>query len=207
VIVKAALFALLVLVSCQTPGRDMDVATSPLAYETSEDSPFTEPSFYARWVNRPFVLFVGSDNLELYNAIENAAMEINQAVGFPLVLFEGIRQIEDGEEEYRGRNGINAVVEVSDEVYTRVAEKNPASLAITKLITSRKQLYEADIMIRRSTINSQFLRATILHELGHAVGLGHTQDKRSFMYPQMRDPKRSQLGPDDVRVLSQHYAH
>jgi hypothetical protein len=207
VIVKAALFALLVLVGCQTPGRDMDVATSPLAYETSEDSPFTEPSFYARWVNRPFVLFVGSDNLELYNAIENAAMEINQAVGFPLVLFEGIRQIENGEAEYQGRNGINAVVEVSDEVYTRVAEKNPASLAITKLITSRKQLYEADIMIRRSTINSQFLRATILHELGHAVGLGHTQDKRSFMYPQMRDPKRSQLGPDDVRVLSQHYAH
>lgn len=204
---KAALFALLALVACQTPGRDMDVATSPLAYETSEDSPFTEPSFYARWVNRPFVLFVGSDNLELYNAIENAAMEINQAVGFPLVLFEGIRQIENGEEEYQGRNGINAVVEVSDEVYTRVAEKNPASLAITKLITSRKQLYEADIMIRRSTINSRFLRATILHELGHAVGLGHTQDKRSFMYPQMRDPKRSQLGPDDVRVLSQHYAH
>jgi hypothetical protein len=205
--VKAALFALLVIVGCQTPGRDMDVETTPLAYETSEDLPFAEPSFYAKWMKKPVVLYVGSDNLELYTAIENAAVEINQAVGFQLVVFEGIRQIEDGEKEYRGRNGINAVVEVADEVYTRVAEKNPASLAITKLITSRKQLYEADIMIRSSTIHSRFLRATILHELGHAVGLGHTQDKRSFMYPQMRDPKRSLLGPDDIRVLSQRYVH
>lgn len=204
---KAVLFALLVLLGCQTPSRDMDVETTPLAYETSEDLPFAEPSFYAKWVKKPVVLYVGSDNLELYTAIENAAVEINQAVGFQLVVFKSIRQIEDGEKEYRGRNGINAVVEVSDEVYTRVAEKNPASLAITKLITSRKQLYEADIMIRSSTINSRFLRATILHELGHAVGLGHTQDKRSFMYPQMRDPKRSLLGPDDMRVLSQRYAH
>jgi hypothetical protein len=185
----------------------MDVETTPLAYGTSEDSPFAEPSFYAKWVKKPVVLCVGSENLDLYNAIEHAAVEINQAVGFQLVVFEGIREIEDGEKEYRGWNGVNAIVEVSDEVYARVAEKNPASLAITKLITSRKQLYEADIMIRSSTVHSRFLRATILHELGHAVGLGHTQDKRSFMYQEMRDPKRSLLGPDDMRVLSQHYAH
>jgi hypothetical protein len=60
--VKAVLFALLVLLGCQTPGRDMDVETTPLADETSEDLPFAEPSFYAKWVKKPVVLYVGSDN-------------------------------------------------------------------------------------------------------------------------------------------------
>jgi hypothetical protein len=204
--VKRALVLLLFLLGCRTPSQMLEIPTTSFTADENHAQAFAEPYFYAQWKTKPVVLYVGSDNVELYSAIEHAVSEINQAVGFPLLIFKGVRHVEDGEEEYKGRNQINTIIEVPDSLYIKVAERTPKSLAVTKLITSKKQLYEADILIRSSTIQGSFLRATILHELGHLVGLGHTQDKRSFMYPEVKDPHRFVLGRDDAKVLSYRYA-
>lgn len=203
---KFAFIVLMFLLGCQTPGSDMEIATTPFSHEDEAQGSFGAPSFYAKWKNTPVVFFVGSDNAELYSAAEQSVAEINRAVGFPLLILKGLRSIEDGAEEYKGWNRINTIVEVTDGEYMDIAERAPKSLAITKLITSKSQLYEADILIRRSTIESRFLKATILHELGHAIGLGHTKDKRSFMFPELRDPQRFVLGQQDAAVLFDRYS-
>lgn len=204
-ILKKALLFLVLLLGCQTPGRVLDVATTQLSYGMQEDQPFGAPSFYAKWKNKPVAIYVASENIDLYNATEHAVAEMNQAIGFDLLILKGMKHIEDEEQEYKGRNSINTIMEVSDDLYMRVAAR-PKSLAITKLITSKNQLYEADIMIRSSTVKGRFLKATILHELGHALGLGHTQDQRSFMFPELRDPKRYTLGKEDARDLHSRYS-
>jgi hypothetical protein len=205
-ILKKALILLVLLLGCQTPGREADVATTQFSYGAHDDQPFGAPSFYSKWKKKPVIIHVASENSELYNAAEHAVAEMNQAIGFDLLILKDIKPIDDQEREYKERNGINAIMEVSDDLYMKVAERHPKSLAITKLVTSKNQLYEADIMIRSSTVKSPFLKAAILHELGHALGLGHTQDQRSFMFPELRDPKRYTLGKEDARDLHSRYS-
>jgi hypothetical protein len=43
--------------------------------------------------------------------------------------------------------------------------------------------------------------ATIAHELGHLVGLGHVEDTRQLMYPSAR-PVVSAFGPGDLTGLA-----
>jgi hypothetical protein len=205
-ILKKAFIFLVLLLGCQTPSRVLDVGTTQFSYESYEGQPFGAPAFYSKWKKKPVAIYVASENGDLYNATEHAVAEMNQAIGFDLLILKGIQRIENQEEEYKGRNSINAIMKVPDDVYMKIAERHPKSLAITKLITSKNQLYEADIMIRSSTVKSRFLKATILHELGHALGLGHTQDQRSFMYPELRDPKRYTLGKEDRRDLHSRYS-
>jgi hypothetical protein len=47
------------------------------------------------------------------------------------------------------------------------------------------------------------LRLTIIHELGHALGIGHTQDPQSIMYYLMGDQamENPQLSQEDIRAL------
>ncbi len=184
----------------------MDVSKVHVPEKLHHDATFGAPSFYAKWKKKPVDIYVASDNADLYKATEHAIAEINQAVGFDLLILKGIRNVDDGVKEYKGWNGFNSIMEVPDKVYFNVVARSRKSLAVTKLISSKDQLYEADILVRSSTITRGYLQATILHELGHVVGLGHSNDKRSFMHPELRNPKRYVLGKEDARVLNTRYA-
>lgn len=203
---KAVPIILSLLFGCSTQNRALDFVVTRTSSSSYQKQPFIEPSFYAKWKETPVALYVASENVALYNATEQAIAEINQAIGFDLLVLKGFRNSDEREKEYSGPNRVNSVVEVPDKVYFQVAGRSRKSLAVTRLITVQDRLWEADILIRSSTVKGRHMRATILHELGHLVGLGHTKDPRSFMYPELRDSKRFVLGKDDSRVLFQRYA-
>jgi predicted Zn-dependent protease len=204
-LLQIAPVVLALLLSCSTQSHVMDISKSQVPDKMHQDEPFEAPSFYAKW-KKPVDIHLASNNADLYKATEHAIAEINQAVGFDLLILKGIRSVDDSVKEYKGWNSFNSIMEVPDQVYLKVVARSPKSLAVTKLMSSKDQLYEADILVRSSTIKSRYLQATILHELGHVVGLGHSRDRRSFMYPELRNPKRYVLGQEDARVLSRRYA-
>jgi hypothetical protein len=42
----------------------------------------------------------------------------------------------------------------------------------------------------------------LMHELGHAVGLGHAHDERDVMFPVITTASRAQWGPGDLAGLA-----
>ncbi len=55
-----------------------------------------------------------------------------------------------------------------------------------------------------STLSKSDRIGVIAHEIGHAIGLGHTDDKSALMYYRTVD-QRKRLGEDDMRGVSYLY--
>ncbi len=51
-------------------------------------------------------------------------------------------------------------------------------------------------LCQKADSKSSDLYTIVLHELGHVVGLGHSEDESAIMYPQIGD--LNELGQDDV---------
>lgn len=57
-----------------------------------------------------------------------------------------------------------------------------------------------------STSKSQVI-ATIAHEIGHAIGIGHSEYKHSLMYYKIGSKKQEWLGQDDIDAVTYLYPH
>ena len=46
---------------------------------------------------------------------------------------------------------------------------------------------------------------SMLHELGHAIGLGHSNNPKSIMYPTTQHVKTMEISKEDLNLLAQKY--
>lgn len=58
-----------------------------------------------------------------------------------------------------------------------------------------------------SSINRSLQIATIAHEIGHAIGLGHSEYSHNLMYYKIGGKTQEWLGQDDVDALTYLYPH
>jgi hypothetical protein len=70
----------------------------------------------------------------------------------------------------------------------------------TNETSALSQLYDAG----ETWPSRAYLTAVMIHELGHAIGLDHSQDTRDIMYPSMR-PNVMALGPGDIAQGQRRY--
>ncbi|MDA8793522.1 M10 family metallopeptidase domain-containing protein [Bacteriovoracaceae bacterium] len=49
--------------------------------------------------------------------------------------------------------------------------------------------------------------ATVAHEIGHAIGIGHSPSKHNLMYYSISDKKQEWLGQDDIDAVTHLYPH
>lgn len=67
-------------------------------------------------------------------------------------------------------------------------------------------LNSVDGSLLDSTSKSQII-ATLAHEIGHALGIGHSEYKHSLMYYKIGGKKQEWLGQDDVDAATYLYPH
>lgn len=60
---------------------------------------------------------------------------------------------------------------------------------------------------RLNDFSSEELEAVIAHEIGHAIGLGHSEYKHNLMYYSVGGKNQSWLGLDDIDGVSYLYPH
>lgn len=79
-----------------------------------------------------------------------------------------------------------------------------ARLRSEKALVSGFAYFDSDQVVEfaDSAKGRALIRATILHELGHVVGLDHAKDPSSLMYPTQHDDGPTDFSPADLRGLA-----
>ncbi len=91
---------------------------------------------------------------------------------------------------------------------TLAKSDRPIGLAVTSSNRSKTRLFKATIYIADLTqegkvLNRDEVYTTMLHEIGHALGLNHSNDPESVMYPYM--DVIQEISIVDLRALKARY--
>tara|TARA_B100000927_G_C16444322_1_gene461108 strand:+ start:302 stop:1069 length:768 start_codon:yes stop_codon:yes gene_type:complete len=99
----------------------------------------------------------------------------------------------------------------SDNLNTSDANFSAGDLGLALITSTTETTITGSVVLLNDKNDSEFINleyheavAVIAHELGHALGLGHSQEEESLMYASLVT-KRSHLGLDDIHGISYLY--
>ena len=127
--------------------------------------------------------------------------------------FERWTKLTNGRILFKYVNNQNAAqinVEFVDKIPTSVnGQSFDKAIGLTKTTyTTNKKLVNATIYIAKKTqdnkeLNRDEIFTTMLHEIGHAIGLNHNNNKNSVMYPGVN--VTLEIDAEDLKVLKRLY--
>lgn len=89
--------------------------------------------------------------------------------------------------------------------------KQDSAAGLTRSIFSRNsgQLGGSEIWIadyvKQKKLSDDEVYTSMLHELGHAIGLGHSENPNSIMYPNTSKVKTMEISNEDLAILAKKY--
>lgn len=99
----------------------------------------------------------------------------------------------------------------ADNLDTSDANFSAGDLGLALITTTSNTTITGSVVLLNDKDNSEFRNleyheavAVVAHELGHALGLGHSQEEESLMYASLVT-KRTHLGLDDIHGISYLY--
>jgi hypothetical protein len=99
----------------------------------------------------------------------------------------------------------------SDNLNTSDANFSAGDLGLALITSTTETTITGSVVLLNDKNDTEFINleyheavAVIAHELGHALGLGHSQEEESLMYASLVT-KRSHLGLDDIHGISYLY--
>ncbi len=86
-----------------------------------------------------------------------------------------------------------------------------SAVGLTRITFSKgdNQFRNAEIIIadysQYGKLTDDEVFTSMLHELGHAIGLGHSNNPKSIMYPTTQHVKTMEISKEDLNLLAQKY--
>lgn len=88
-----------------------------------------------------------------------------------------------------------------------LAHINQVAAASSRPVYEEGVIYDCDIMLGRRSISAQNLAFTLMHELGHCLGLGHNHSDTGSAMGYSRSNTELKLGADDILGISYLYGN
>ena len=90
------------------------------------------------------------------------------------------------------------------------ALKQDSAAGLTRAMFSKEgQLGFSEIWIadyvKQKRLSDDEVYTSMLHELGHAIGLGHSENPNSIMYPNTSKVKTMEISKEDLAILAKKY--
>ena len=94
------------------------------------------------------------------------------------------------------------------QIPAELKQDSAAGVTRSRFSTDGKLIYSeiwiADY-VKQKKLSDDEVYTSMLHELGHAIGLGHSNNPKSIMYPTTEHTKTMEISNEDLKILANKY--